>query len=1554
LEKGIRKAILSILTLALLSSVLASSIKFRVDATSQPAFGQQGPKMDHLQFTFYDSQAALFTGLLSNQIDFMDWRLTSAEYTTLLGNTDFQLIPYHDLSEYELAFNNNWTNTAHTTGRSAMNYTDFRNAMNCLVNKNGVIRGPILQGFATRDDTQIPQPLMAGYVNPAVSGVNYPWEFNETKALEILYNGGWYNHAIYPTLTNLLNAFADGRLATRKGTTGGVVYPANDPNGQWGGSDPGATANAFRANTPIDTLMGYVRSGDARKDLGDMFCDELNKIGCPFSETYCATLSALKPYVMLNDNPYDFATLGYGMSSPPNWWYAELTPVGIYSDGPNPYLVDDANMTYWATKAYTAPTQTEFMVDIANVQDILVMQSELVSVYSPASYCAYRKGWLGVIDNGCSGLGGSSQSGGVGLDYLMLNVQNGNYPTVNVIRYGTFNPPGSINPIFSGYQWDWEVVERLFTSCMNANPYKSMVRGKSPAGGDAPWMAYDWNFQQSNFTGGGGLGNSSISYTNCANVTLWFRHDINWTDGVPWTVDDLNFTVYMNAAYRDSWGYSDMVHVVNFVKWDNWTCSLYFDIPSYWTLYTANYEMLPQHIYKYIAIPENAAEGTSTTGLHGEWPGKSAAPSEILPGAPFTYSQLTGEDGGKYVWVGTGMWQYHSGTYMSGIGGGITLDANRGFFLYTPPAGEIDFQYYWNPGPPPQTGYYEVDQNDLALLNNALGSVGNPPSSNWNSACDIALPSGAVTDSDRAFLEVDFGVKWGYSAYTILSQPSTRYPWPMFRQSPDHMGYSESPAPTTNQTRWNYTIGADISSSPAVVDGKVYVGSNDNKIYCLDALNGTQIWNYTTGDSVVSSPAVAYGKVYVGSYDDKVYCLDALNGTQIWNYATGDIVDSSPAVNDGKVYVGSYDGKVYCLDALSGTQIWNYTTGQGVDCSPAVVDDKVYVGSNDNKIYCLDAFHGTRIWSYTTGNAVVSSPSVANGRVYVGSEDNRVYCLDASNGTQIWNYATGDIVDSSPAVNDGKVYVGSYDGTVYCLDASSGTRIWNYTTSGGWVHSSPALADGMLYVASDYGTVYCLDASSGTRIWSYEKAGIVYSSPAVADGIVFLASFTNASTSGTVYAFGNIVKAEDYSSIQTAVDAATPGATVIITKGFFNDTLFINKTLTIFGAKGSDPIFGGGGSGIYLTLGCGASGSIVTGIVITNYDQGILVVNASNCKVYNNIMSSMVHSGIVLEGNNATDNLIYNNLFEDMPTAINLTASATGNTIYQNIISSQTSIALNLQSNGNSIYANIVSAGQIGINLTSSKDNIIYHNAFAATFQISILTTGNNTWDNGYPSGGNYWCNCAKADMCSGPNQNQPGSDGINDTGFTIAVNNTDRYPLVDKMLLAFNPHDVGIASVTLSKTIVGQGYTLRISSTILNYGTSDEAPTIATYGNTTLVGVQIINLATRSSMTVNLTWNTASFAYGNYTLSVRAGPVQDEADTTDNTLSMGIVKVTIPGDLNGDFRVSLSDLSILAKAYGSTPSHPKWNPNADINDNGAVTLSDLSIMAKNYGKHYP
>ena len=143
----------------------------------------------------------------------------------------------------------------------------------------------------------------------------------------------------------------------------------------------------------------------------------------------------------------------------------------------------------------------------------------------------------------------------------------------------------------------------------------------------------------------------------------------------------------------------------------------------------------------------------------------------------------------------------------------------------------------------------------------------------------------------------------------------------------------------------------------------MYIGSEDNNIYCLDALTGKQIWNFTTIGWVDSSPAVGNGHVFVGcsvvdgNQDDlpsSVYCLDASTGEKIWNYTTvGGVSYSSPAIAGGLVFVGDWANNVYCLNASTGAEKWTYSTGAHINSSPAIAGGIVYITSWDHHIYAF-------------------------------------------------------------------------------------------------------------------------------------------------------------------------------------------------------------------------------------------------------------------------------------------------------------------------------------------------------------------------------------------------------------------------------------------------------------------------------------------------------------------------------------------------------------------------------------------------------------------------
>jgi hypothetical protein len=167
---------------------------------------------------------------------------------------------------------------------------------------------------------------------------------------------------------------------------------------------------------------------------------------------------------------------------------------------------------------------------------------------------------------------------------------------------------------------------------------------------------------------------------------------------------------------------------------------------------------------------------------------------------------------------------------------------------------------------------------------------------------------------------------------------------------------------------------------------------------------------------------------------------------------------------------------------------------------------------------------------------------------------------------------------------------------------------------------------------------------------------------------------------------------------------------------------------------------------------------------------------------------------------------------------------------------------------------------------------------------------------------------------------------------------------------------DIAVSAVSASKTVVAQGYSTVVNAIVTNQGYFTETFNVTAYAcHTYVIGTFInITLASGASTTLIFTWNTAGVPYGKYSISAYAQPVPAEPNIANNNFTDGNVVVTIPGDISGDFQVTLTDLVLLANAYGSRPGDVKWNPNADINGNGVVDLADLVTMAMHYGQHHP
>lgn len=405
-----------------------------------------------------------------------------------------------------------------------------------------------------------------------------------------------------------------------------------------------------------------------------------------------------------------------------------------------------------------------------------------------------------------------------------------------------------------------------------------------------------------------------------------------------------------------------------------------------------------------------------------------------------------------------------------------------------------------------------------------------------------------------------------YNFTDVLSRPpptlsSSPLPgeWTMFRHDLAHTGSTGLTTTSPQGTlKWEFSTGAPIHSSPAVVDGTVYIGSRDWTLYALDAETGARRWEFKAESWVESSPAVANGVVYFGSNDGRLYALDANTGEKLWDYKTRYPVKSSPAVADGIVYFGSDDYYVYALDAVTGTKLWEFETDSHVTSSPVVANGILYIGSMDGFVYGLHAQNGRFRLRVRPYQPVIASPSVADGVVYFNSAG-YLYAIDGNARNWpgehdfrgwwlqlwafrlapqpppisgfLWRLALGFSSPSSPVMADGTVYTAA-DTRLYRLDIDKidfqklaemrnpWERYQYLTTESGWVfsaggkiRSSPALGNNTIYVASEDGRLYAVDTATGRNIWDFTTGGKLTSSPTLVGGTIYVGSHD-----GKVYA----------------------------------------------------------------------------------------------------------------------------------------------------------------------------------------------------------------------------------------------------------------------------------------------------------------------------------------------------------------------------------------------------------------------------------------------------
>lgn len=291
-------------------------------------------------------------------------------------------------------------------------------------------------------------------------------------------------------------------------------------------------------------------------------------------------------------------------------------------------------------------------------------------------------------------------------------------------------------------------------------------------------------------------------------------------------------------------------------------------------------------------------------------------------------------------------------------------------------------------------------------------------------------------------------------------------------------------------------------------------------------------------------------------------------------------------------------------------------------------------------------------------------------------------------------------------------------------------------------------------------------------------------------------------TLGTAEAATTVVPEEE-PTIQQGIDAAGSGDTVYILSGTYYERPAIIKSVTLMGESKQTTIIDGEGTGGVVTV--RANNVNIHSLTMTNGRIGLSIEHSDNCMIADNVMHHNSNWGInagSVSGTVFADNEMYSNGHGGIYTSSTRNSIISGNSVHDHA-GSEGGIRTSWGSNNVTVERNNVYANEIGINIANDarygtiKDNLvwgnaigirggrgpslgytIYHNDLVYNDAQAIALNPRHMWDNGYPSGGNYWSDYLGEDRFNGPAQNLPGSDGIGDVAYTFS-GDADAYPLM-------------------------------------------------------------------------------------------------------------------------------------------------------------------------------
>ncbi|MBX3441270.1 MAG: PQQ-binding-like beta-propeller repeat protein [Planctomyces sp.] len=353
--------------------------------------------------------------------------------------------------------------------------------------------------------------------------------------------------------------------------------------------------------------------------------------------------------------------------------------------------------------------------------------------------------------------------------------------------------------------------------------------------------------------------------------------------------------------------------------------------------------------------------------------------------------------------------------------------------------------------------------------------------------------------------------------------------WKTFRNGPELRGVAARPLPEKLELLWEMPTPDGVVGTPAILDGRTFVGTLSGDLLCLDLTSGEEIWKYqalvppdqnTFVPGFAAPIGIAGDLVFAGDDSGVMHAVDRASGELRWKFESKDQIVGGPTFDDQHVIFGSHDGKLYCLARADGAKAWEYNTEGPVNGTPVLAGPYTFVTGCDKPVLrIVDTQTGAEHSEAPLRELMIASAAIVGDLLYFGTDNGTVYAYDWRKHEPVWTYSVPNRqqqIHSSPAVTEELVVIGSRDRHLHAIDRKTGEGRWTFQTRAK-IDGSPVIAGDRVYFGSSDRILYGVSLADGQQVWRHAAGQSVTGSPAIAEGKLVIGTETS---SGRVLCFG--------------------------------------------------------------------------------------------------------------------------------------------------------------------------------------------------------------------------------------------------------------------------------------------------------------------------------------------------------------------------------------------------------------------------------------------------